>query len=340
MIEIDRLHLDSVNAASTPHELHESLQKAMLLEHATVPPYLTAYFSLKPGENTEVARLIRSVVIEEMLHLTIAANVLNAVGGHPVIDSADSVLSYPAALPMGVAGGLTVDIGRMSIRQCETFMAIEQPEDPIGNRAGPDVTTIGDFYAAIIDKIRQLGEPAFATPSAPQVTSPWFPSTQLFAVTDVASAVRALTIIVEQGEGTMVSPEDGDGAGEFAHYYRFAEIKQGYKLVRDPTAAEGFSYTGDPVSFTESGVFPMITNPKPDDYPTEPARRLSEQFNRSYRHLLVALQQAFTGAPTALGAAMGIMYELRLIAVAMTEIPAPNHPGQCVTPCWGYAAHD
>lgn len=343
MIVIEKAYVDAVRAASTPRDLHESLQAAIVLELATIPPYLTAYFSLKPGENTDVAALVRSVVIEEMLHLTIAANVLNAVGGCPVIDSSDAVLTYPTQLPMGVADGLTVHIGPMSMSQNETFMAIEQPEDPIADRPGPDVTTIGDFYAAIIDKIKEFGEPAFATPSAPQVTAPWFPSAQLFAVTDVDSATRALGIVVEQGEGTICSPEDGDGEGELAHYYRFAEIRHGRRLVADPNAAEGFSYTGARVVFTPSGVHPMITDPAMVFYPPGTrAGRLAEQFNRTYRHLLVALQKTFTGRPSTLNAAMGVMYELRLAAIAMTEVPdpRPEHVGQCVTPCWAYASLD
>jgi hypothetical protein len=343
VIEIERSYLDAVRAASTPRDLHESLQAAIVLELATIPPYLTAYLSLKPGENTDVADLIRSVVIEEMLHLTIAANVLNAVGGCPTIDSSDVVLDYPTQLPMGVVDGLTVHIGPMSMSQCETFMAIEQPEDPIADRPDPELTTIGDFYAAIIDKIKEFGEPAFATPSAPQVTAPWFPSSQLFAVTDVTSAARALSIVVEQGEGTIASPDDGDGAGELAHYYRFAEIRHGRRLVPDPSAEEGFSYTGDPVVFTPSGVHPMITDPTPAFYPPgTKAGQLTERFGRSFRHLLVALQKTFTGQPAALNAAMGVMYELRLAAIAMTEVrdPRPEHAAQCVTPCWVYANLD
>jgi len=339
VIEIERSHLDAVRAASTPRDLHESLRSAIVLELATIPPYLTAFFSLKPGENTDVADLIRSVVIEEMLHLTIAANVLNAVGGRPAIDSRAALLDYPSTLPMGVAGGLTVHIGPMSMAQCETFMDIEQPEDPIADRAGADLVTIGDFYAAVIEKIKELGEPAFATPSAPQVTAPWFPSAQLFAVTDVASATRALGIVVEQGEGTANSPEDGDGEGELAHYYRFAEIRNGRRLVPDPGAPEGYSYTGDPVVLTESGVHPMITDPRRAFYPAgTKAGRLVEQFGRSYRHLLVALQKTFTGQPSALNAAMGIMYELRLLVLAMTTTPdpRPEHADRCVTPCWFY----
>jgi hypothetical protein len=250
MIRIEKSYVDAVRAASTPRDLHRSLQAAIVLELATIPPYLTAYFSLKPGENTDIANLIRSVVIEEMLHLTIAANVLNAIGGRPAVDSRETVLDYPSQLPMGVAGGLTVHIGPMAMSQIDTFMDIEQPEDPIADPPGDDITTIGDFYAAIIDKIKEFGEPAFATPSAPQVTAPWFPSTQLFAVTDVASAARALAIVVEQGEGTAASPEDGDGEGELAHYYRFAEIRNGRRLIRDPDAEEGYSYTGDRSSST------------------------------------------------------------------------------------------
>jgi hypothetical protein len=339
VIVIERSYLEAVRAASSPRELHQSLQAAIVLELATIPPYLTAYLSLKPGENTEVGRLVRSVVIEEMLHLTIAANVLNAVGGRPVLDSHTAVLDYPSQLPMGVAGGLTVHIGPMSIGQTELFMDIEQPEDPIAERAGADLVTIGDFYAAIIDKIKELGEPAFATPSAPQVTAPWFPSAQLFAVTDVASAARALGIVIEQGEGTMSSPEDGDGEGELAHYYRFAEIKHGRRLIPDPGAPEGFSYTGDPVDFIPAGVFPMITDPKPAFYPPDTkAGHLTAQFATTFRHLLVALQETFTGHPAALESAMGIMYELRLLTVAMTETPdpRPEHAAHCVTPCWVY----
>jgi hypothetical protein len=61
--------------------LHYYLRQALKLEHATIPPYITALYSLKPGKNLEAFHIIRAVAVEEMLHLTLVANVLNAVGG-------------------------------------------------------------------------------------------------------------------------------------------------------------------------------------------------------------------------------------------------------------------
>ena len=58
------------------------LQLAMELEWATLPPYLVAVLSIKRSSNREAADLIRGVAMEEMLHLALVANVMNAVSGH------------------------------------------------------------------------------------------------------------------------------------------------------------------------------------------------------------------------------------------------------------------
>ena len=73
-------------AIRTVEDLREHLQWAIELEHSTLPPYLTALYSIKDGHNTEAAEVIQSVFLEEMLHMTLAANILNAVGGAPEID--------------------------------------------------------------------------------------------------------------------------------------------------------------------------------------------------------------------------------------------------------------
>jgi len=67
----------------TLDSLREHLQWAIELEHATLPPYLTALYSLDPERNPAAVEVLSSVFVEEMLHLALAANLLNAVGGAP-----------------------------------------------------------------------------------------------------------------------------------------------------------------------------------------------------------------------------------------------------------------
>jgi len=91
----------TLSAITTPAELQDYLHAAMQLEHATTPPYLTALYSLQPGSNSDAFHVIRVVVVEEMLHLTLAANLLNAVGGEPDLSRPGFVARYPAYLPDG-----------------------------------------------------------------------------------------------------------------------------------------------------------------------------------------------------------------------------------------------
>ena len=105
-----------------------ALQIAIELEHATLPPYLCALYSIKPGFNQEVATLIRSVVLEEMLHMALACNILIAIGGQPSIGKPGFVPRYPGPLPGGVRGDLTVRLRRCSIAQIhDVFLSIEEP---------------------------------------------------------------------------------------------------------------------------------------------------------------------------------------------------------------------
>lgn len=334
MIRIDPALVQGVRAASSAEDLHTFLQDAIKLELATIPPYLTAYFSLKPGVNDQVAKIIRSVVVEEMLHLLIGANVLNTVGGHPVFDST-VVPHFPGALPGGVDGDLALHLARMSDEQNAIFMSLEEPEDDIGIRllADEEFETIGTFYAAVVDKIRELGESAFEAPSAPQVTSSWFPPAELFPVTDVASAVAALQLVVRQGEGTSTSPVDAEG--DPAHFYRFKQIEKRRLLVVNLAAPNGFSFTGDPVDFEPAQVWPLFTDPKPDRYdPRTAARRLVDTFNRSYTRLLQAIHASVNGRPEEVDPAIGIMFEMRLLALQIVSTPDPEDPTLTVTPTW------
>jgi rubrerythrin len=61
----------------TVEGLRRALQHAIELEHATIPTYLYALYSIKPGTNPEIVWLIKSIVSEEMLHLSLDCNILN-----------------------------------------------------------------------------------------------------------------------------------------------------------------------------------------------------------------------------------------------------------------------
>ena len=68
---------------TTREQLHQYLYAALQLEHATIPPYLTALYYIRPGTNADAYQLLRVTAAEEMMHLTLVANLLNAVDGAP-----------------------------------------------------------------------------------------------------------------------------------------------------------------------------------------------------------------------------------------------------------------
>jgi Ferritin-like len=340
MIKLQRQVIRGIRAAGSGAELHRYLQNAVELEHSTIPPYLTAMFSLKPGTNLRIAQLIRGIVIQEMLHMSIAANILVAIGGKPQINGRAFIPKYPGPLPMNIGEGLQVGIEAFSIPLVKnTFMAIEEPEHPIpvkakllAGEAEPEFATIGQFYDAIEQQIVKLGPSIFVQPTAPPqvVSAEWFAADKLFPITDPESACRAIEIIKREGEGTSVTPyESGDDP---AHYYKFGEIAAGRGLVATP---DGYSYAGPPIPFDASGVWPLRPNCKVADFEAgTQARTRIEQFACNYGSLLNALHLAFNGEPRQLDTAIGVMYDLRVLAVALMQTDAGG--GQTVGPSFEY----
>ena len=68
----------SFGPISTLERLRDHLQWAMELGHFTIPPYLCALYSLDTSRNLQASEVIRSILVEEMPHLMLAANLLNA----------------------------------------------------------------------------------------------------------------------------------------------------------------------------------------------------------------------------------------------------------------------
>lgn len=330
MILLKAESLKGVRAPGKPQDLWPALQQAIELEHATIPPYLYAKYSLDATRNAEISSIIDSVVIEEMLHMTLASNILNALGGTPAIGHAGFVPSYPGPLPGGVESGLIVNLAPFSMTTLQTFLDIEQPEDPLNFRVlpaamaakTPEPITIGQFYTAISDAIGQLGDQAFVQPPRNQVGPDLMPES--IVVTDVATAQAAIALIIEQGEGTSTSPEEGTGGG-YAHFYRYKQIQKGKLLIPAPPP-DNYVYDGAPVPFDESGVYAVPTNPTSAGY-TNPAQRFAcENFNYTYTSLLNALNALFNGQNTQdqFNVAIGLMMSLKGQARGMISgIPNP-----------------
>ena len=134
----------------TPDGLQHALEQAIKLEHATLPPYLYAMFSLMPGSNREIASLLHGIVMEEMGHMALACNLLDAVGGSPQISTPEAIPTYPGPLPGTVENQLTVNLAAFSIERVrDTFMVIEAPEEPIvfEDAISEKPLTIGELWA-------------------------------------------------------------------------------------------------------------------------------------------------------------------------------------------------
>jgi hypothetical protein len=313
-------------------DLKSHLQWAIELEHTTIPPYLCALYSLDAAQNPDAAEVVQSMFVEEMLHLALAANLLNAIGGEPVLDAPHLLPGYPRTLPHGDQS-FEIELLPFGPRALDGFLRIERPSPAGAEPEGDRYETIGQFYEAIESGLRHLcqalGEDAvFSGKPDRQITAAYAygGSGRLVAVRDLASALQALTEIVEQGEGSTPSDVwDGDhqmfhaDRDEVAHYYRFEELKLGRRYQLGDTPSSG--PTGKAAEVAWDAVRPMRPNPRIADSPPGGEVHAAQQaFNAAYCTLLYLLEQAFNGDPSMLGAATGAMFGLKSQAVALMAL--------------------
>lgn len=354
MIKLDKQHRNKLNQATTLEQLFPFVQNAIELEHATIPPYLTAMFSLKPGTEREIWNMIHSIVIEEMMHMTISSNIMNAIGGSPDINKASFVPEYPGPLPMGIGDDLTVNLTAYSKEQVhDCFMEIEEPEYPLDldERKDPGVEalaksayeklpdphydTIGEFYEVLKKQILKIAPDKLPGIASKQVTSPFFEADRLFPITTKQEAAQAIDIIVEEGEGSTKSPQDGEG--EFAHYYKFEELFRGQRLQEDSGAKYGYSFTGPKIPFNADNVWAIKPNTKAKMFaPGTEERRRVDQFNTSYRSLLNGLHETFNGNPKLLSNTIGLMFDIKLYAEKLCATPFPGEKGVYIGPTFEF----
>ncbi len=322
-------------AITTLASLHDHLQWALEIEHATLPPYLYALYSIKDGSNIDAHEIIESVFMEEMLHMTLVANVLNAVGGRPQLDKPNFIPTFPAYLPHSNQA-FQVPLLKFSPEAVEIFLQIEQPESDDARPQDDGYATIGQFYNAIELGLKticaELGETAVFTGNPARQIRPdstyYGGSGVIIAVEDLQSALAALEEVIEQGEG-MEHHEVWDGdrnmfhpeREEVAHFFRFQEIKFGRSFQQGDTPESG--PTGEPIAVDWGAVYNCRPNTSTSDYEegSDIHTKLME-FNHTYCAMLRLLEHAFNGQPAFLATATGTMYVLKAKAKELMAMPS------------------
>jgi len=316
VLEVRRGPGEAPNAGLQHREaLIYTLGKAAELEHLIMLQYLFAAFSLKqdaseglsPERQAAVDRwrkTLLSIGAQEMLHLALVQNLLTAVGAAPRLARPNFPMpaySYPAGirielLPFGEAAlrhfAFLERPEGMDIQDAEMGEAIAQavplphgPEDAVVRRL-QEFDTIGQLYRAIQAGLEHLdgrlgAERLFIGPPNAQATEEHFRWAELVAVTDLASARRAIDTIVEQGEGAR-------GEWRDAHFGRLLGILDEYLAIKrtDPGFEPARPVVAANVRPQATGVaMPLITDPG--------TIRAMDLLNVAYEVLLQLLSRYF-----------------------------------------------
>ena len=239
----DKERKDLQDIITSEDELYDHLQVALGLEIAVIPPYLLGYYSLH-DKNSPAARILLGVVMEEMLHIALDANLINAIGRKVVIDRHEVPHHYPCAIPYHApcADGSPCTIHLQPVSRevaRDLYMLIEKPSPYVlGGPSQPQGNhwdTLGQFYEAIIEGFRTV---AAVNPDlfSGDPRRQYAPATiyngggRLYPAHDLDDAVRAIRENQQQTQGRRGNPYEPHGplgAEELGHYFRFRQIADG-----------------------------------------------------------------------------------------------------------------
>ncbi|MGH3785419.1 MAG: ferritin-like domain-containing protein [Pseudonocardiaceae bacterium] len=318
-------------------ELRKYLQGALEIEHLTIPPYLTAMYTIRAGTNKTAYHAIRSIVLEEMLHMTLVANVLNAVGGRPMVAHPNFVRRYPAKLPYSALDD-EISLLHFSPAAMQAFMLMENPRrDDARPQSEQGWTSMGQFYdfirEGLLGVVEQLGEPRVFSGSRQLQVGPedfYNSGGEVLPVTGLESALLALRVITEQGEGFNDSIFDSDDLlfgeeREVAHYFRLKEIlaRRSYGPHDTPEALP----TGPGIDVRWDDAYLIDPKASVADYARHEDKAVYKHamaFNDAYAELLAHLEIAFNGRPRAMILGVPAMLRLRDLAEQLYHNPHPD----------------
>jgi hypothetical protein len=298
-------------------ELVFLLTNAAEVEHSLMCQYLYAAFSMKKRESeglspSELAMVVgweQTVLMisrQEMEHLALVCNLLTAIGGaphltHPNFPQTAGYYPFPQALTPFTAATLNrfVKFEEPEPDRAPSLLTVEVADLPASPAPLP-FATIGELYASIETGFRECpltDEQLFTGPPSGQVGSmalqylypksiqfmPGVFDTYMFPVKDRPSALKALELIVSQGEGGPTDPK-------FSHYQRFLEIRTQYEqaLEANPDFVPGRPLVENPTLFLHPDATGAnrITDPL--------TRQVLDLFNGCYETLLLLLIRFFS----------------------------------------------
>jgi hypothetical protein len=291
-----------------------ALQRAIELEMFTIPPYLSASWSIEDNSHA-VADLLFSVALDEMFHMGLACNLLNTLGGKPVIATPTAAPPYPGPLPGGVHPELK-DVTPQALSKdlvLNVFMKIEEPDwKPAVTAffAGETYKTIGQLYEAVLTAFQALDDTDIK--GERQLKR----GARLFPIKNKQDAAKAIQSIRQEGEGTPQLPNSIDGSP--AHYYKFGQVfhekevalKDG-KWIYDPAK---------PIPFP-TVIYPMAPVPAG-------GYAKAKDFDKLYTEMLILLQDAWVNGDQAkLSSAITWMRKLAEPARALMQQALPGGGG-------------
>ncbi|MEV0371866.1 ferritin-like protein [Streptomyces sp. NPDC050636] len=309
--------------------LKKSLQAAVALELSTIPPYLCGMWSVIDQES-EPAKLIKTVVLDEMWHMGLVCNMLSAIGGTP--DIAAAVPTYPCTLPGNVRqsfevylSGLTRDYVR------HVYMEIEMPEHPLA-MFEEEWPTIGKFYDAIREEF-VVSQPELV--EGHQMTATIGAKEQerkLEKFKSLADIEKAIKVIKEQGEGTGKLPEDPHLKQELAHYYKFGQIYHQQKLKK---VGDSWKFEGDNLPFPKTHPMGILGKDRWSKQGTVDKKAVDpiDRFNSRYTNMMQLLDDAWKkGDKKAFSDGIGVMFTMADDAIDLMKIEIPDGTGNTYGP--------
>lgn len=323
---------EKLEPIETVESLAAHLYLAAQVEMSTIPLYLYAAWSMRtkgysqwaPGKERGPFRTILGVAIEEMSHLALVRNLIVAIGyGNKAIKLGSEqikvkfydekfVPKYPRYM-LHRRPPLCLGLQRLStpLLVC-AFMPLEKPRKPPGifyaSIEHETYHTLGEFYEAIWDGFvaldKKFGKSLWKEchPELQYYRGYWnqFGGGTTLRVTDLNTAQKALTQIIEQGEGaegpTVPLDPTNPRAGleEWSHYEKFRRMAEGVDGmgIRDGSLQQDISIDHP------RATWPLISNPRTEDYKNCDFQPLMKLFNAAYCYVLAMLDEIYATPAT------------------------------------------